>query len=88
MSVTEHVEKVVDENSEAWSSWVKAGQYNYDSLVQSLGERLAMPMAKLNYALFYGLDEEYICDQTIETSSAGVHGWAEATFDLATVAPP
>ena len=30
VSVTEHVEKVVDENSEAWSSWVKAGQYNYE----------------------------------------------------------
>ena len=78
--IDEHVEKVVDEHTDAWPSWVKAGKYNYDNLVQNLAERLAMPMAKLNYAMFYGLDEVDISEETIKISSASVYGWADTKY--------
>ena len=38
-------------------SWIVAGGYNYDSLVESLGERLSMFEAKCNFAKYY--DVEY-----------------------------
>ena len=62
-------------------SWIGAGGYKYDSLVVSLGERLAMFEAKVNYTLYHKKDFDDVSDSQVRESSAGVFGWSEAKID-------
>ena len=54
----------------------------HDGLAEIIAERLNLPWAKLNYAMFYGMDEQEVGDSVITTSSAGASGWANAKLDL------
>ena len=61
-------------------SWIAAGTYNYDSLVESLGERLSMFEAKIIFAKYHDLDYDDVDELRARNSSAGVFGWAVATI--------
>ena len=76
--VNELIEKIANPGV---PSWIGAGGYNYDSLVVSLGERLAMFEAEVNYALYHKKDFYYLSDSEVRESSAGVFGWSEAKVE-------
>ena len=83
--VNEFIEKIANPGV---PSWIGAGGYNYDSLVVSLGERLAMFEAKVNYALYHKKDFDDVSDSQVRESSAGVFGWSEAKVEQWSVGCP
>lgn len=78
VEVSDYVTKTVNTTT---PSWIRAGSFCFDLLVQNFAERKHMPMAKINYALFHGLDEAAIGDKVIKATSAGVFGWSEAKIE-------
>ena len=73
--VNDYVEQAINM---AVPSWIRAGAFNYDSLVQSLGERVAMFEAKMNYGAYHKIDFDDVSDAQVRKSSAGVFGWSVA----------
>ena len=74
--VSDYVEKSIAQDS---PKWIIAGVANYDALACVVAERFALPMAKVNYSLFYGMDDNDVgLEKLVRQSSAGIFGWSDA----------
>ena len=77
-----HVEVVVSDFITKYMPMDGYSWRNNDGLMYKIAERKAMAMAKFNYAMFHGVDEDSIGDDVIRKTSAGVMGWSQAAIDI------